>query len=134
MATKGVVDMGVPMRTRPSTRLATKTMALVLSSVLMMALMPASALAAGTPVGQTFVADGVTYQVLTDATVQVGDGSSICVPRNTAGGLSIPATAESNGVTYDVVSIAPYAFYSLQGLTSIAIPDIGRIDRNQGLH
>ncbi len=53
----------------------------------------------------------------------MGDGSNICVPSNTAGGLSIPATAESNGVTYDVVSIAPYAFYSLQGLTSIAIPD-----------
>ena len=39
------------------------------------------------------------------------------------GALTIPATVEHNGVNYNVVMVAVYAFYDCEGITSITVSD-----------
>ena len=79
------------------------------------------------PADVTFAVDGVTYKVLTEpadgqnGTVQIGDGDNAAAPSAT-GTPTIPATVESDGKTYHVVSVADRAFMDSK-ITGITLPD-----------
>jgi hypothetical protein len=87
-------------------------------------------------VGMTFVQDDayghpVTYYVRSLATgtspgtvwVGIGNYGSPAVPTGTSGTLALPNIAyDPDGLPYEPVSIAPYAFYRIMGIRSIIIP------------
>ena len=84
--------------------------------VLCLLLVPGSAQA------QTvFTVDGITYQTLTESTVQVGDGMN-CAVDSFASTITIPSTVNFEGVDYSVTSIGYQAFSSCYSLTSISLP------------
>ena len=86
-------------------------------AVAVLCMVPSAAMAVG--VGGTFTSGGLTYKVLTDTTVQVGDGNS---GQSVAGDITIPATVTSDGTTYWVTSIGYHAFGYCFRLTSVTIP------------
>ncbi len=70
-------------------------------------------------VGDTYVYDYVTYQV-----ISVGNSTVSAVGYDTAGGtiVNIPAAIPNGLITYSVIEIGNNAFSS-KGLTSVSIPD-----------
>lgn len=88
------------------------------------------------PKGTTFVENGIEYMVSKEpgaqggGEVQVGDGSTMAISRDTAGDLEIPAEVNPGGskISYKVVSVGDYAFgaksseYSCNKLTSVVLP------------
>ena len=91
----------------------------ILAAVLMLTLLPATALAA---VNDTFIIGGIKYKVLTETgsigTVEVIENS----PRY-SGDINIPETVVNSGITYTVTSIGNFAFFYCQDLKSISLPD-----------
>lgn len=66
---------------------------------------------------ETFELDGLKYSTLSDKAVEVTNCySQQCV-------ITIPNSITYNGNTYDVIQIGDYAFYQLNDLTALSIPD-----------
>jgi hypothetical protein len=78
-----------------------------------------------------FVENGLRYKVKAVASQNThGElklinpaGESSTSTSTYSGNVSIPATIEKDGFTYDVTSIGAYAFYRSSGLTSVVIGD-----------
>ena len=70
----------------------------------------------------TAVVNGITWTyTVSSGTASLGSGSSssLAVPRNTSGNITIPSTLGG----YPVTSIGRYAFYGCSGLTGVVIPN-----------
>lgn len=69
----------------------------------------------------------MTFKILTESgttgKVQLGNGSQCAIGANTAGTLTVPASVTYNSVSYSVVSIAAWAFYNCNNLTTVTLPD-----------
>jgi len=89
--------------------------------LLALSIVPNRAFATEVGVGDTFVADGITYKTLSESTVQVGDGSYACGSNLT--NVEIPADVTSNGKTYSVVAVGDQAFAYCSSLSSVTLPD-----------
>lgn len=63
--------------------------------------------------------DGIYYNLVTKA----NQAEVTSHPTSYTGNVDIPETVSYEGVEYRVTSIAPYAFSSCSGLTSISIPN-----------
>jgi len=90
-----------------------------------LALLTLSIAATGVALGETFQQDGIYYEVLTTqpATCRVtGAGNIESDYRNWTGPVVIPATVESDGVTWTVTEIGD-AFNFCEGVTSVSIPE-----------
>ena len=81
------------------------------SLLLLALLLPVSATA------QDFIVDGIGYYI------NWPEEASVASCYYYAGDLTIPATVTYDGITYKVTSIRSGAFYSLEGLTSVTIPN-----------
>ena len=94
------------------------------------------ALDSAEPVVGSFTADGLTFALSDDGVTLVSvspdavkasgpDGGrgevGTSEPSAPSGLLAVPSTASCAGVTYDVTTIGPYAFY-LSGATDVALP------------
>lgn len=98
-----------------------KLVTLLLSATLALGMVPASASALSA--GQTFVEGGITYTILTDTKVQVGDGNNPAIETSTYGHVVVPESVSADGVTYTVTSVGNRAFSFCSGVTSISLPD-----------
>ena len=67
---------------------------------------------------QTFVFDGITYEITSPTTVEIATNQG-----SYAGDIQIPSIVIDNSNTYAVTSIGNYAFNNCSGLTSISIPN-----------
>lgn len=80
-------------------------------------------------VDDVFEVDSLTYKVLSDDTVQVGDGDTAMT--GLSGSVTIPSTVKYGGTTYKVTAIGDRAFLRCSDITSLEIPDtvtaIGRL-------
>ncbi len=80
-------------------------------------------------VDDVFKVDSLTYKVLSDDTVQVGDGDTAMT--GLSGSVTIPSTVKYGGTTYKVTAIGDRAFLRCSDITSLEIPDtvtaIGRL-------
>ncbi len=57
----------------------------------------------------------------TNKTVSFGSGSYSAIDTGTSGTVTIPASVSSNGVTYKVTSVKPYAFQNCTKVTKISV-------------
>ncbi|MFV8379822.1 Ig-like domain-containing protein, partial [Flavobacterium sp. LB3R33] len=73
--------------------------------------------------GQTFIAGGIQYKVLTPTTVEVGDNSSYGSNPFNGPIANIPSTVTYNTNTYSVTAIGESAFEASPNLTSVTIPN-----------
>jgi len=80
-------------------------------------------------VDDVFEVGALTYKVLSDDTVQVGDGDTAMT--GLSGSITIPSTVKYGGTTYKVTAIGDKAFLRCSDITSLEIPDtvtaIGRL-------
>ena len=75
--------------------------------------------------GESFVSEGVYYNILTSSTVSVTfRGATYTTYSNEySGAVSIPQTVTNSGITYTVTDINTNAFYKCTGVTSVSIPN-----------
>ena len=80
-------------------------------------------------VDDVFEVGSLKYKVLSDDTVQVGDGDTAMT--GLSGSVTIPSTVKYGGTTYKVTAIGDRAFLRCSDITSLEIPDtvtaIGRL-------
>lgn len=80
-------------------------------------------------VDDVFEVGSLTYKVLSDDTVQVGDGDTAMT--GLSGSVTIPPSVKYGGTTYNVTAIGDKAFLRCSDITSLEIPDtvtaIGRL-------
>ena len=67
---------------------------------------------------QTFTSDGLSYNVTSSSTVEVGYQGG-----EASGTITIPSQVTDGGTTYSVTTIGSYAFQYCFGLTSVTIPN-----------
>ena len=72
------------------------------------------------PTGETFEYNGITYQVTSETTVQVGNGTDTMT--TVEGVITIPETVQHNGKTYTVTAVADKAFWRVGKLTGLNLP------------
>ena len=72
-------------------------------------------------VDDVFEVGSLTYKVLSDDTVQVGDGDTAMT--GLSGSVTIPSTVKYGGTTYKVTAIGDRAFLRCSDITSLEIPD-----------
>jgi len=80
-------------------------------------------------VGDTFTAAttegiSITYKIISDNAVMVGDESmsSVSISPTTTGTITIPSTVENEGTTYTVTQLGFRAFHQCEGLTIVNLP------------
>ncbi len=87
-------------------------------------------------VGDTFITNGIRYEVinLNPKEVQVGPwASGPAIDKTTTGDIEIPATVkDSEGNTYSVTSIGTSAFHNCSSITSVTIPNTIKIIEDSG--
>lgn len=72
-------------------------------------------------VDDVFEVGSLTYKVLSDDTVQVGDGDTAMT--GLSGSVTIPSSVKYGGTTYKVTAIGDRAFLRCSDITSLEIPD-----------
>lgn len=72
-------------------------------------------------VDDVFEVGSLTYKVLSDDTVQVGDGDTAMT--GLSGSVTIPPSVKYGGTTYNVTAIGDRAFLRCSDITSLEIPD-----------
>lgn len=121
--TKSEETKEIPAQETPAEEGTKATPAQAVKAPLANALPPQMALAALAPLkaGDVFELDGIQYKVLSENTVQVGNGTSLAISEDDTM-IMVPETIEHDGVDYTVVALGDKAFTS-STLTQVALPD-----------
>jgi len=72
---------------------------------------------------EVFAVGGITYRLLSDDTVQVGNGLTPALADCGKSIIVIPETVTFNGITYAVTAIGDYAFQNCDTLTEVYLPE-----------
>lgn len=87
-----------------------------------------TAVAVRAEVGDIFTAtvSGVqmTFKVISDTEVQVGNNTNTCILKTTSGSISVPVQVDSEEhyKSFKVTKVGDYAFYNCSSLTSLSLP------------
>lgn len=109
-----------------------KILSITMALALILSMLPSTALAsslainsfdtlvASLGVGNTFTADGIQFNVLSES---LDTGTVEVIYNSYSGNISIPSTVTNSGITYTVTGIADNAFYECSSIAGITIPD-----------